>query len=63
MSAPRLVLLFVGSALLLDVALLGLLAALSRPIPDVLPTIAVASLTGLVGLLAPGAGTRDQETD
>lgn len=32
---------------------IALLAVLERNIPEVLPTIAVASLTGLVGLLVP----------
>lgn len=52
MNAPvRLVILVVGAALLLCLLLIGLLVIQGRAVPDVLPTVAVASLTGLLGLL------------
>ncbi len=60
MTPMRLVLAFVGAALLISLGIIGFLAATSHPIPDVLQNIAVGSLTGLVGLLAPGPrGTPD----
>ena len=54
MTSIRLVLVFVGTALLVAVGLIGYLAAHGNAIPDVLQNIAVGSLTGLVGLLSPG---------
>lgn len=52
MTGPvRLVILVVGAALLLCLVLIGLLVLQEKPVPDVLPTVAVASLTGLLGLL------------
>lgn len=53
MSAPRLVILAVATALVLSLLLIGLLAFKGQPIPDVLQNVAVGSLTGLVGLLVP----------
>lgn len=55
----KMVVAIAGSALLLSTSLIGLLAALSRPIPDVLPTLAVASLTGLLGVLSPRSGPQE----
>lgn len=52
MTAPvRLVILVVGAAMILSLLLIGLLVLQERAVPDVLPTVAVASLTGLLGLL------------
>lgn len=52
MTAPvRLVIVVVGTAMILALLLIGLLVLKDRPVPDVLPTVAVASLTGLLGLL------------
>lgn len=51
MSSIRLVLVFVGSALLVSLGLIGYLAGMGHAIPDVLQNIAVGCLTGLVGLL------------
>lgn len=53
MSAPRLVILAVATALVLSLLLIGLLAFKGQQIPDVLQNVAVGSLTGLVGLLVP----------
>ena len=46
------VILFVGALALLALALIGLLAYAERSIPDVLENVSVASVTGLVALLA-----------
>lgn len=52
MTAPvRLVIVIVGAAMLLSLVLIGILVLQAAPVPDVLPTVAVASLTGLLGLL------------
>lgn len=51
MSSIRVVLAFVGAALILSLAGIVVLAARGDSIPDVLQNIAVGSLTGLVGLL------------
>lgn len=53
MTATRLVTILVGLALLLSTGGVIALAFQGIPIPDVLQNIAVGSLTGLVGLLAP----------
>lgn len=53
MTPTRLVVCILGLVLALCVALIGLLAYQTHPIPDVLQNIAVGSLTGLVGLLVP----------
>ena len=57
MTATRLVTILVGLALLLSTLGIIALAFRGTPIPDVLQNIAVGSLTGLVGLLAP-SGSR-----
>lgn len=44
---------FVGLTLLVDVTLIGVLAANNDAIPDVMKQIAVGALTGLIGLLVP----------
>lgn len=54
MNDLRNVVYIVGAALLLCVAGIIMLAAIDPdPIPDVLQNLAIGSLTGLVGLLAP----------
>lgn len=51
--------LILGAVLLVAVLGIIVLAALDQNIPDVLPTVAVADLTGLLGLLAPRPGSVD----
>lgn len=52
MTAPvRMVILVVGAAMLLSLVLIGLLVLQEKAVPDVLPTVSVAALTGLLGLL------------
>lgn len=61
MTAPiRLVILLVGATMILDLLLIGLLVLQGRPVPDVLPTVLVAALTGLLGLLT-NTRSPDQE--
>lgn len=55
----RLVVILVGSALILSVLMIGLLALNGQPVPDALPQTSLASLTGLLGLLAPRPGTSE----
>jgi hypothetical protein len=50
-TSLRVVLAFVGSALILSLAGIVFLSSTGHTIPDVLQNIAVGSLTGLVGLL------------
>jgi VIT1/CCC1 family predicted Fe2+/Mn2+ transporter len=45
------VVLIVGAALIVCVALIGWLSAQQQPVPDVLQNVAIGSLTGLLGLL------------
>jgi hypothetical protein len=42
-----------GAALLLAVVAIAALAAIGRPVPDVLELLASSTLAGLLGLLAP----------
>lgn len=49
----RLVIKIVGAVLGLSLAGIVLLAAIDRPVPDVLPMVSTGALTGLVGLLVP----------
>lgn len=59
MTHTRMVISFVGAVLVLSLAGIVLLAQQGAAIPDVLQNVAVGSLTGLVGLLAPSNTTKD----
>lgn len=61
MTDLRYVVYIVGAALLLSVGSITYLAASGATIPDVLQNIAVGSLTGMVGLLAPSPVQRRRE--
>lgn len=50
---------FLGSALILAVVGITTLAALRVPIPDVLPQLALADLTGLAALLRPASASTE----
>lgn len=52
----QLVVLFIGATILTNTLLIGVLALKGVPVPEVLGTVVVSSVTGLLGLLAPNTG-------
>jgi hypothetical protein len=57
MNSRTLVITFLGLIAIVDVSLIGALALNGSPIPDVMPAVILADVTGMLGVLVPSPPT------